>query len=175
MQEQDIQSKAVQETERLQEARRKYADLKKEEEKYLADREARAEKRISNIIKETNGAISLFESVVETIEKSQKNLSNLFKKADSLFSSLFDKAQSYVERSQNLHARCEKILQTLVQVQKTLEKTIEKNSRWQKELKEKEQEIVKREKEAEKQMQEAMRIADWAKTGKRYTINKRKP
>ena len=170
----DIQKKATDATMKLQDARRDLKKVKDEEEKYLVDREAKAQVRLSTTHKQIDGATTTLESIAEAIANKAKEYRDKFQTFISGLVSMLDRADKIIESATNLQNTAEKTLEKIEEARGHLEKMIIDVSDTEKALKKREEVVEKRSKEADQKLKEAKTLADWANSGKRYIITKDK-
>ena len=88
----NVSSIAVKETEKLQKARRDLDLLRKEEDKFLEDRQEKAQALLVNTDKQINSAQTVFNSVIDKISNQIKDYKDRFEKFTNGLNSTVDRA-----------------------------------------------------------------------------------
>lgn len=161
-------SQLSKETEQLMKVRRDFADLKKDEEKYLHDREVKAQALLKDIHKQIGDAEKMLGSVQDKI---LQRLKDFGENVDTLLrglSSMLDRTEATVEKSDGIIKKSEKASDILKGAFEHVTKLTGKMSEFEKDLKEKEVKINKKNKDADKKLEEAENLAYWHKEGKTY-------
>lgn len=167
-----ITEKLNRESTELMKVRRDFADLKKDEEKYLQDREVKAQALLTRIYKEIESAEATLGSVQD---KTLRVLKGLGEKVDSLMEgldSMLDRSGKTLEKSHGIIKKNEKTTEILRDAFNHVVEMTNKASLFERQLKIKEQDADRKDKKADEKLAEAKQLADWHKKGKRYVIKK---
>ena len=166
----DTAKKASEETEKLMKARRDLDLLKKEEDKFLEDRQEKAQALLAGIDKQIDSARTIFDSVIDKIGIQLKDYKERFNKFAKGLDSTVDRAGKMMDSIVLIEEKTKKI-------EKFIGEKYTELQEFEKALGLKEKDITKREikveklmKKADYKLKEAYTLADWAKKGKRYTI-----
>ena len=167
-----VAKKAAEATEKLQKGRRDLAKLQADEDKYLKDREEKEQARLSGINKAIETATALLESVTEKIAKKAKEYRERFERfAEGLVSTL-DRADQLLDSAETLNEKLKEALTVMEQKDEELKEREVSLSEKEKNLKEREERTAQIEEDAKQTYAQAKRLADWAHSDERYTVDK---
>lgn len=170
----DEANNSVQEANRLQKARRDFAQLQKNEEKYLKEREARAIERLAGIQRQIDSSASFLGSVVDVIKKAAGEYEEKFNRFVNRFVLLLKRSDDIIKSIVLIQSKTDKLKQFMDRKYSELQGFEDRLSKWEHELVGREEAVKQLHKEADEKLQEAEQLADWANSGKRYTIKPKK-
>ena len=170
----DVAKKASDETLRLQTARRDFAQLQKDEEKYLGEREARAIEKLAKIQTQIDSSTSLFGSIVDRVGKQIGEYRTRFESFVNRFTILLKRSDDIIKSVGLLRSKTDKLKEFLDKKLIDLSGFEGRLSAWEHELVGREELVKELHKEANEKLAEAEQLADWANSGQRYTIKPKK-
>lgn len=169
----DVERKAAEATETLQQARRDLAQTQKDEAKYLADRESKAQALLAGITKRIGSATALLSSVTDKLKLKAGELSERLQEFARGLVSVLDRAKKAAEKTENALEGARKTLGIYTTLLEQVRGKIQEVSDWEKEVEERERTAAALEEKAQSELAEALQIADWHNSGDRYTISKK--
>lgn len=165
----DIAKKATLETEKLMTARRGLAQLQKDEEKYLADRELRAQQLLADVHGKIGAAGKIYEKVIEKILAALGRAGKIASDAEREAGKLVKTAQGILASAQSFEERMEKGMHEATRRMEMADKQTRKNSAKEKELKAEKEKVDKKSANADRKLAKARDLAFWHKEpGKVY-------
>ena len=170
----DVAQQAANETMRLQKTRRDFAQLQKDEEKYLAEREVRAIEKLAGIQKQIDSSASFLGSVTDKIGKAISEYKIRFETFVNKFVLLLKRSDDIIKSVALLKLKSDKLKEFLDKKYSELQGFEGRLSDWEKELLSREESAKQLNKEADEKLAEALELADWVHSGKRYTIKPKK-
>lgn len=172
----DVAKKASDETMKLQKARRDFAQLQKDEEKYLNEREAKAESLLAGINRKIDSSASLLGSTTEKIGRAIADYKARFTSFVNKLALLLKRSDDIIDSADALKVKAENLLKLIEEKYKDLQKFDEKLGSWDRDLASREERVKKLNKEADEKLEEATQLADWVHNPeqKRYTIKPKK-
>lgn len=171
MSEFEVAVKAAQETEILQKARRDFDALKKDEEKYLTEREEKANTLLAGLTKKAESARELLGKLADKAKRQVGELGKRMTVFITKLTSLTDRTGAVLKEADRIKERAEETLEIYQGLIEKVNEKITALSEQEKTLRKRETQVEKRGKEAEAKLQEAKDLAYWHKTGKRYVEN----
>jgi len=168
----DTAKKATEENEKLQKARRDLDLLKKEEDKFLEDRQEKAQALLVNIDKQIESAEKVFDSVVSKITNQIKDYKERFEKFTKGLNSTVDRADKMMDSIVLVGEKTKKVEKFIGEKYIELQGFEKVLGLKDKDITQREVRVEKMMKKADYKLKEAYTLVDWAKKGKRYTINK---
>ena len=172
----DVAKKASEETMKLQKARRDFAQLQKDEEKYLNEREVLANSRLSGIQKKIDSSTSLLGSITDKVGTAISDYKARFNAFVNKLALLLKRSDDIMNSAEALNSRADKLLTFINKKYGELQSFEERLGSWDTDLKAREVRVKKLTKEADEKLAEALEMADWAHNPKqkRYTIKPKK-
>ncbi len=170
----DVQNQAVKETKKLQVARRGLTKLQEDEDKFLANREKKAQARLETVHTHIEGANSLLASITKKIVKKINDYRERFETFASGLSSALAKTDEILDRADDLQATSQKLFDVITGKYEELQEMEGELGKFDKELVKREKEVEEKNKKADKKLEEAENLAYWHKSGQRYSTKKKK-
>ncbi len=155
--------KGIEDTEKVQKARRDFDELKKDEEKYFIDREERFLKRIDGLSRRANECEKDFDNIDSLFAKRISDFKNIFEKFEKQIDFVSDQASSLINKADTLRDKYERFITEIETKMGLIDEAIIKNSEWEKNLKIKEEMVDKKLSEAGRKLAKAERLAYWHK------------
>ena len=168
----DLAEKATKENEKLQKARRNLDLLKKEEDKFLEDRQEKAQALLVNVDKQITSAQKIFDSIIDKIGIQIKDYKERFEKFTNGLNSTVDRADKMMDSIVLIGKKTEKVEKFIGEKYVELQGFEKVLGLKDKDITQREIKVVKMMEKVDYKLKEAYNLADWAKKGKRYTIKK---
>lgn len=165
-----VAKKASDENEKLQKARRDFEQLKIDEENYLNEREEKEKIRLSGIRKQIESASSLLSSVVDRVTSSTKKYTRLFSTFQVKIRKSLERADEIIDSAVTLKDNADKMLKFINKKYEELQEMSQELGDLDKDLARREEKLKKEKKKVDEKHEEALQLADWAKSGKTYVI-----
>lgn len=171
----DTAEKAAKETLKLQETRRDFEKLRKEEESYLQEREEKERDRLAGIRRSISTATKLFEKVGEKAASAVRRYREAFTALTERIDGLLDDTETIVASANTAKEKLEKGIEAVEEQRIHVVALTKEVSAREKTVKKDEQKVAKLNKDADAKLQEARQLADWAQNPKvtRYTVPRR--
>lgn len=164
----DLAQAEAQAVSRLQTARRDFDVVKREEEKYLKDRESKAQALVARIVSRGESAQTFLEAVISKIAKrTTEYKAKCAEFTRGLFSAL-NRVDKILDITNRIMDKGQQTLDVCGSTLEAVDAHITKLLTLEKEIEKREREVMRREKEADRKLKKAVDIADWVRSGKRY-------
>jgi chromosome segregation ATPase len=167
-----IAQQEAQATAKLNTAQNDFKKLQEDEEKYLTEREARAEAKLEVQEKAIGNAERILDTVIKEIKEKWEQCFEKLKGLAEKMNSLADRIDNITESADNLKETSEKLLKEANKRIAEVDKATTRMSQWEKDLKGREDEVTEKHTDAKKKLKEAEDLAYWHTEGKRYTHKK---
>jgi len=170
----DVAEQARKDANKLQMLRRDFAQLQKDEDKYLVEREARAVERLSGVQRQIDSSASYLGSITDKIGKAVGEYKDRFDKFVNRFALLLKRSDDIIKSVVLLNSRADKLKGILDKKYSELQGFEGRLGEWEQDLTGREKEVKQLHNEADEKLAEATQLADWAHSGQRYVIKPKK-
>ena len=170
----EVAQKLAEEAEKLNKARADFEELKRNEGKYIAEREAKVLIKISDAIKQAEKANELLTKIVQTSAKALTNWRERESKLDIEWDKLIASASELMASQGSFRAKAEGFLDEVRRRMDQADKRTIENSKVEDRLKQETARIKAKDREADEKLEEARELVDWhnSKKGTKITIKK---
>lgn len=164
----DIAQLEMEAATRLQNARRDFDALKRDEEKYLKDRESKVQTLLADLMRRGDSAFKVLTDITDHIGKEMREHTARFADFAKGLVSLLNRAENIMDSANRIEERAKDTLAIYQKMNADLVEKTSQLSELEKQIKSREREVERRDKVAEAKLSEAKELAYWHKSGKRY-------